>query len=122
MADTAALSRTGGDARPLADDPTLEARVMTVAETLRCVVCQNETVAASHADLARDLRTQIRSQLQAGRSEQQVQEFMVARYGEFVLYRPPLHAGTLALWIGPFALLALAALAWWRHVRRGGLR
>ncbi len=109
-------------ARPLADDPALEARVMTVAETLRCVVCQNETVAASQADLARDLRAQIRTQLGAGRSEQQVQEFMVARYGEFVLYRPPLHAGTLALWVGPFALLALAALAWWRHVRRGGLR
>jgi len=107
-----------GEARPLADDPTLEARMMAVADTLRCVVCQNETVAASHAELARDLRAQIRQQLQAGRSEQQVRDFMVARYGDFVLYRPPLQPSTAALWLGPFALLALAALVWWRYLRR----
>ena len=114
----AASAVHAGEARPLADDPALEARMMAVADTLRCVVCQNETVAASHAELARDLRAQIRQQLQMGRSERQVQEFMVARYGEFVLYRPPLQPSTLALWLGPFALLALAALAWWRHLRR----
>lgn len=92
-------------------DLALEARVMAVAEELRCLVCQNETIAASHADLAKDLRAQIRSQLQQGQSPAQVLDFMVSRYGEFVLYRPPLKASTLALWGGPFVLL-LAAGGW----------
>ncbi len=99
------------EAQPLAADPALEARVMAVAEELRCLVCQNETIAASQADLARDLRAQVREQLQQGRTPQQVTEFMVARYGEFVLYRPPLQATTVLLWGGPFALLAVA-LGW----------
>ena len=99
------------EAQPLAADPALEARVMAVAEELRCLVCQNETIAASQADLARDLRGQVRDQLQQGRTPQQVREFMVARYGEFVLYRPPLQATTVLLWGGPFALLAVA-LGW----------
>ena len=106
------------EAQPLAQDPALEARVMAVAEELRCLVCQNETIAASQADLARDLRAQVRDQLQQGRTPQQVTEFMVARYGEFVLYRPPLRATTLLLWGGPFALLAVA-LGWlFLRVRR----
>ncbi len=99
------------EAQPLAADPALEARVMAVAEELRCLVCQNETIAASQADLARDLRAQVRDQLQQGRTPQQVTEFMVARYGAFVLYRPPLRASTVLLWGGPFALLAVA-LGW----------
>lgn len=98
-------------AQPLADDPALESRVMAVAEELRCLVCQNETIGASQADLARDLRAQVREQLQQGRTPQEVTDFMVARYGDFVLYRPPLRLGTVLLWGGPFALMALAA-AW----------
>lgn len=109
-----------GEAQPMAADPALEARVMTLAGELRCVVCQNETLAASQAELARDLRAQIRTQLREGRSDAQVRDFMVARYGQFVLYKPPLQASTWLLWLGPFALLALAALAWrqqWRGPR-----
>jgi cytochrome c-type biogenesis protein CcmH len=106
------------EATPTAADPALEARVMALADELRCVVCQNETLAASQADLARDLRAQIRLQLQQGRSHQEVLDFMVERYGQFVLYRPPLQISTLVLWVGPFLLLAIA-LAWWiGHTRR----
>lgn len=93
------------EAAPASADPALEARVMAVAEELRCLVCQNETIAASSADLAVDLRKQIRSQLAGGRSQQQILDYMVARYGDFVLYKPPLKASTLVLWGGPFVLL-----------------
>jgi len=105
-------------AASLAADPVLEARVLKVAEELRCLVCQNETIAASHADLAVDLRKQIRSQLSQGRSEQQILDFMVERYGDFVLYRPALKATTLLLWVGPFALLLIAAFTLVRAIRR----
>lgn len=100
-------------ASPAAADPALEARVLQVAEELRCLVCQNETIAASHAELAIDLRQQIRQQLQQGRTEAQILDFMVQRYGDFVLYRPPLKASTVLLWVGPFVLLlvGLGALA-----------
>lgn len=114
MAGTASARQ----ATPLASDPALELRVMAVAEELRCLVCQNETIAASQADLARDLRAQIRDQLKQGQTPQQVLDFMVTRYGEFVLYRPPLRASTVLLWAGPFALMALA-LGWLvQRVRR----
>jgi len=106
-----------GTAAPAAADPALEARVMLIAEELRCLVCQNETIAASHAELALDLRQQIRQQLQQGRTPPQILEFMAERYGDFVLYRPPLKAQTLLLWLGPFALLLLAGLFLWRQLR-----
>lgn len=106
------------EAQPLVADPALEARVMQVADELRCMVCQNETLAASQAELARDLRDRIRDQLVQGQTPRQVTEFMVARYGEFVLYRPPLRAGTVLLWAGPFALLALALVWGVARVRR----
>ena len=101
------------EARPLAEDPVLEAKVMAIAEELRCLVCQNETIAASHADLAVDLRKQIRQKLQQGQSREQIVDFMVQRYGDFVLYKPPLKRSTWLLWGGPFVLLmvALAVLA-----------
>jgi cytochrome c-type biogenesis protein CcmH len=105
-------------ARPLADDPVLEAQVLRIAEELRCLVCQNETIAASHADLAVDLRKQIRQQLQQGRSEQQILDFMVQRYGEFVLYRPPVKSSTWLLWGGPFVLLGAALLGLGLNIRR----
>lgn len=106
------------EARPMAEDPVIEARVMRLAEELRCLVCQNETIAASHADLAVDLRKQIRQQLQQGRSEQQILDFMVQRYGEFVLYRPPVKSSTWLLWGGPFLLLGAALLGLWLNIRR----
>ena len=105
-------------AAPLADDPALEARVYAVAEELRCLVCQNETIAASQADLAVDLRKQIRQKLAAGQSERQILDFMTERYGDFVLYRPPLKATTVALWVGPFALLGVAAAVLVINIRR----
>jgi cytochrome c-type biogenesis protein CcmH len=105
-------------APPLAEDPALEARVLKIAEELRCLVCQNETIAASHADLAVDLRKQIRLKLVEGQSEQQILDFMVQRYGDFVLYRPPLKATTVMLWVGPFALLLVAGVSLVLNLRK----
>jgi cytochrome c-type biogenesis protein CcmH len=108
----------GNEAAPAAADPALEQRVMALASVLRCLVCQNQTLADSHAPLAVDLRDQIRVQLKAGASEREVKDFMVARYGDFVLYKPPLKASTIFLWAGPFVLLALGALLLVRRIRR----
>ena len=105
-------------AAPMAADPALEARVMAISEELRCLVCQNETIAASHADLAIDLRKQIRIKLIQGQSQQQILDFMVQRYGDFVLYRPPLKASTVLLWAGPFVLLAVAVMVLMLNIRR----
>jgi cytochrome c-type biogenesis protein CcmH len=91
---------------PAAGDPALEKRVVAIAENLRCLVCQNQSIADSNAELARDLRKQVREQLKAGASDQAVIDHMVARYGQFILYRPPLRPATLLLWFGPFLLLA----------------
>jgi cytochrome c-type biogenesis protein CcmH len=101
---------TAQEARPLAEDPVLEARVFEISHDLRCLVCQNETIAASNADLAVDLRGQIREQLKAGRTPDQIRDYMVQRYGDFVLYKPPFKPLTWLLWIGPFVLLL--AMAW----------
>ena len=90
-----------------AQDPILDKRTSALAEELRCLVCQNQTLAESNAPLAVDLRNQIREQLAKGASEGEVRDFMVARYGDFVLYKPPFKASTAALWLGPFVLLAL---------------
>jgi cytochrome c-type biogenesis protein CcmH len=98
------------ESRPLADDPALEARVFEISHDLRCLVCQNETIAASNADLAVDLRGQIREQLKGGRTPDQIRAYMVQRYGDFVLYKPPFKPLTWLLWIGPFVLLL--AMAW----------
>ena len=101
-----------------AEDPALDKRVAGLAHELRCLVCQNQTLADSNAPLAVDLRNQIREQLKGGASEREVIDFMVARYGDFVLYRPPLKASTLALWLGPFVLFALGALLLVRRLVR----
>jgi cytochrome c-type biogenesis protein CcmH len=106
------------EARPLAEDPVLEAKVMRIAEELRCLVCQNETIAASHADLAVDLRKQIRLKLQQGQSQEQILDFMVQRYGDFVLYRPPVKSSTWLLWGGPFVLLGAALIGLALSIRR----
>jgi len=106
------------EAPPLAADPLLEARVLEVAGELRCLVCQNETLAASQSGLAADLRKQIAQQLQAGRSPAQIRDYMVERYGDFVLYRPPFQATTALLWLGPFALLVGALVFLLRTLAR----
>jgi cytochrome c-type biogenesis protein CcmH len=90
-----------------AEESALEKRIMHIASELRCLVCQNQSLADSNADLAQDLRNTIREQLQAGKSEKDVVAFMVERYGDFVLYRPPLKASTVLLWFGPLLLVAL---------------
>lgn len=96
----------GGEAAPAADDPVLEKRVTALAELLRCLVCQNQSIADSHADLAIDLKQQIREKIRAGQSDKEIVDYMVARYGDFVLYKPPVKATTVVLWVGPFVLLA----------------
>jgi cytochrome c-type biogenesis protein CcmH len=85
---------------------------------LRCLVCQNQTISDSNAPLAVDLRNQIREQITAGRSDDEIREYMVTRYGDFVLYRPPFKANTLLLWLGPPALLGAGFLLMWGVVRR----
>jgi cytochrome c-type biogenesis protein CcmH len=92
--------------------------MMVIADELRCLVCQNETIAASHADLAVDLKNQIRIKLTQGQSQQQILDFMVERYGDFVLYRPPLRTNTVLLWLGPFVLLGIAVSMLVLNVRR----
>ena len=101
-------------AAPAAQDPELEARVMKVSAGLRCLVCQNQTIADSNADLAVDLRNQVREMLRRGDSPAQINEYMTARYGDFVLYKPPVNSSTALLWYGPAALLvlAVAVLVW----------
>jgi cytochrome c-type biogenesis protein CcmH/NrfF len=99
-----------GEAAPASEDPALESRVNALSNQLRCLVCQNQTIAESNAGLAIDLKNQVRERLQKGESESQIIDFMVARYGDFVLYRPPLKLTTLLLWLGPL-LLVLAGLA-----------
>jgi cytochrome c-type biogenesis protein CcmH len=88
-------------------DAAVEARLKSLAEELRCLVCQNQTIADSNASLALDLRNEIRAQVANGRSDDEIRAYMVERYGDFVLYRPPLKATTVLLWVGPFALLAV---------------
>ena len=105
-------------AQPLAKDPALEARVMDIAKDLRCLVCQNETIAGSHADLAIDLRNQIQDQLEAGKSKNEIMQYMVDRYGDFVLYKPPVKSSTLVLWLGPFLLLLLCMWALWSFIKK----
>ncbi|MGZ5031757.1 MAG: cytochrome c-type biogenesis protein [Usitatibacter sp.] len=99
-------------------DAAVEQRLKDLAEELRCLVCQNQTIADSHAPLAVDLRNQIRQQIAAGRSDEQIRAYMVERYGDFVLYRPPFKATTVVLWVGPFLLVAFGAVAFAVILRR----
>lgn len=100
------------EAEPVAPDPAAEARMRALALELRCLVCQNQTIADSEADLAGDLRRQILEQIAQGRSDEQIKDYMVERYGDFILYRPPVKGATLVLWFGPGLVLVggLAAL------------
>lgn len=104
-----------GEAAPSAQDPVLEKRVMSLANELRCLVCQNQTIADSSSGLAVDLKNQIREKLQAGESEKDIASYMVTRYGDFVLYKPPFKVATVLLWLGPLLLLLAG---FWLLLRR----
>lgn len=103
------LAGQAADAQPAAANPAQEARMMALAAELRCLVCQNQSIADSHAGLAEDLRQQIRELLAKGQTDRQILDYMTERYGDFVLYRPPLKTSTALLWVGP-ALLMVGAL------------
>ncbi|MCX7628100.1 MAG: cytochrome c-type biogenesis protein CcmH [Methylophilaceae bacterium] len=111
-----------GVARPLGDDPEVEARLKALSSELRCLVCQNQTLADSSAALAEDLRQEIRALIAQGLSDQEIIDYLVARYGDFVRYRPPLKATTLLLWIGPGLLLAAGVGGLWWVLRRRNAR
>lgn len=106
------------EAAPLAQDPVVEARLVAIADELRCLVCQNESLASSHAELAEDLRREVRGLIREGKSDAEVKRFLVDRYGDFVLYRPEVKPLTWALWFGPFALLVLALVVLGRYLRQ----
>ncbi len=116
-----ALAFTTGfakDAAPLAEDPVVEKRLIEISEEMRCLVCQNESLAGSRSDLAQDLRRELREQIKLGRSDAQIREFMVSRYGDFVLYRPPVKPITILLWSGPFLLMAVGVIVLLVYLRR----
>lgn len=105
-------------AAPLADDPQVEQRLITISEELRCLVCQNESLAGSRADLALDLRRELRTLIKQGKTDSEIREFMVSRYGDFVLYRPPVKPSTWVLWAGPFGLMVVGLVALFVYLRR----
>lgn len=110
------------EAAPLAQDEAVEKRMVAITEDMRCLVCQNESLSASRADLALDLRREIREQIEQGKSDQEIRDFMVSRYGDFVLYQPPLKGTTLLLWFGPFLLLVAGLTGLVAYLRRRGRR
>lgn len=114
----AATSVMGREAPAASDDPALEARMTAIAAELRCLVCQNQSIADSHSGLATDLRQEIREQLQKGQSDQQIRQYMTDRYGNFILYRPPVSTSTALLWFGPGILALIGLLALWLILRR----
>jgi len=117
-----ALGLTGGalakEAAPAADDPALERRVMALAAKLRCLQCQNQSIAESDAPLADDLRNQMREQMKQGKSERDVIDFLLARYGDFVLLRPPFKPTTLLLWLGPLLLFVVGLIVFFHRLAR----
>jgi len=112
------LSASAADAVPTEMDPVAAARLVALSAKLRCLVCQNQSIADSNAELATDLRRQIREQIAAGKSDDQIVDYMVARYGDFVLYQPPVKATTLLLWAGPALLLFAGFFFLIRNLRR----
>jgi cytochrome c-type biogenesis protein CcmH len=112
-----ALVLVAKDAQPT-EDPQIEQRMKAMTQQLRCLVCQNETLADSQAELAQDLRREIREQMKAGKSDQEILAFLTQRYGDFVLYNPPVKATTYLLWFGPFVLLLAGTALLYRYVKR----
>jgi len=106
------------EAAPMGPDPAVEARMMALANELRCLVCQNQTLADSHADLAQDLRQEIREMVARGMSDDEIRSYLVDRYGDFVLYRPPWKATTALLWAGPFLLVVVGGIVLGASLRR----
>ncbi len=117
-APPAAAAAAGPTDTGILTSPAQRERYHRLAEELRCMVCQNQTLADSSAELAADLRRQVEDQILAGRSDDEIKAWLVQRYGDFVLYRPPIKRSTWLLWLGPFALLLGGALLWWRVQRR----
>jgi len=110
------------EAVPIAADEKVEQRLISISEELRCLVCQNESLAGSHAELAQDLRHEIREQIKQGKSNEDIMTFMVSRYGDFVRYRPPLKATTLLLWFGPGLALVVGIAVLLTYLRRRNTR
>lgn len=106
------------EAVPVAENPEIERRMIALSEELRCLVCQNESLAGSRSDFAKDLRREIREQLIANKSNQEITDFLVARYGDFVLYRPPIRPTTMLLWFGPFIFLLIGTGALIIYLRK----
>ena len=106
-----------GEAVPTAEDPKVEARLVNIAEELRCLVCQNESLASSHAELAEDLRREVRKLIREDKTDAQIKTYLVERYGDFVLYRPQVKPLTWPLWFGPFFMLLAAVWGLWRYMR-----
>jgi cytochrome c-type biogenesis protein CcmH len=121
LGSTAAIASSTTEAA-LATDPVAEKRLQGLSEELRCLVCQNQTIADSNAELAQDLRREIRGMIKDGKSDKEIIDFMVPRYGDFVLYRPPVKGITLLLWGGPVALLLLGLFALQRYLRQRARR
>ncbi|MBK7424218.1 MAG: cytochrome c-type biogenesis protein CcmH [Propionivibrio sp.] len=113
-----AVSLQAREAAPLAQDEATEKRLVAISSELRCLVCQNESLSGSHADLANDLRREIRTLIQEGKSDAEIMDFMVSRYGDFVRYRPPLKGTTLLLWFGPGLLLVGGLVTLVLYLRR----
>jgi len=111
------IALLAADAVPTEKDPVASARAVALSEKLRCLVCQNQTILESNAELAQDLRKQIREQIAAGKSDKEIVDYMVARYGDFVLYQPPVKSTTLLLWAGPALLVGIGFLVLARTVR-----
>jgi cytochrome c-type biogenesis protein CcmH len=106
------------EATPLATDPALEQRLISISEEMRCLVCQNESLSGSRSELAQDLRREIRDLIKQGKTDAEIRTFMVDRYGDFILYRPPVKPTTWLLWIGPFVLMFAGIVALLMYLRR----
>ena len=106
------------EAAPLADDPVVEQRLIAISEEMRCLVCQNESLAGSRAELAQDLRRELRTLIKQGKTDAEIRDFMVERYGDFVLYRPRVKPQTWVLWGGPFLLMIVAVAVLLTYLRR----
>lgn len=113
-----AASALAQEAAPLAEDPAVEQRLIHIATELRCLVCQNESLAGSQAPLAQDLRREVRGLIKEGKSDDEVKDFLVSRYGDFVLYRPQVKPATYVLWAGPFILLIVGIGVLVNYLRR----
>jgi len=107
-----------GEAKDLAEDPVLEQRMVNLAQNLRCLVCQNESLASSRSDLAKDLRQEVREKMKQGMSDKEITDFLVSKYGDFVLFDPPMKRYTILLWYGPFALLLIGLIGLVMQLRK----